>query len=68
MPISPRWRVTVCRWSLEGAREILLARIDSVSQSEIGFDLTNQGLSIAFVVPYHNSMSVTGSLTIGKRG
>lgn len=54
--------------TLEGARDILLARIDSVSQSEVGFDLTNQGLSIAFVVPYHNSMSVTGSLAIGKRG
>ncbi len=49
---------------LGGAERILLGRIDSVSQSEIGFDLTNQGISIAFVVPYQNRVSVTASLTV----
>lgn len=49
---------------VEGASHILLARTDSVSQSEIGFDLTNQGISIAFVVPYQNRISVRGSLTV----
>lgn len=47
-----------------GAREIVLARTDTLSQSETGFDLTNQGLSIAFVVPYQKHMSITGSMIL----
>lgn len=50
--------------SVEGASEILLARIDSVSQSEIGFDLTNQGIAIAFVVSYKNRLDLRATLSV----
>jgi alpha-amylase/alpha-mannosidase (GH57 family) len=53
--------ITLC---VGGAREIVLARIDSVSQSEVGFDLTNQGISIAFVVPYKKKMNLVGTIML----
>jgi 4-alpha-glucanotransferase len=54
-------RITI---TVHGAHNIVLSRTDTVSQSENGFDVTNQGLSIAFVVPYQQYMSVTGSMTL----
>jgi hypothetical protein len=50
--------------TLEGTHSIAVARIDTVSQSEIGFDLTNQGVSIAFVVPYQKHARMSGSMMI----
>lgn len=50
--------------TLEGTHSIAVARIDTVSQSETGFDLTNQGVSIAFVVPYQKHARMSGSMMI----
>lgn len=39
-------------------------KLQTLSQSEEGFDLTVQGLSIAFSFPYENSLAVSGRLEI----
>lgn len=54
--------------SVEGAQKVFVSRTDTLSQSEIGFDLTNQGVSIAFVVPYQKHASVSGSMIIERKG
>lgn len=41
-------------------------KVDTVSQSEGGFDLTNQGLALGFVFPCKLGVSVSGSLSIGN--
>ncbi len=41
-----------------------LFRVDTVSQSESGFDLTNQGLAIGFSVPFSKYLQTSGELEI----
>lgn len=53
--------------TLKGTQTIVIARIDTVSQSETGFDLTNQGVSIAFVVPYQKHVRISGSMMIEEK-
>ncbi|MFA6188392.1 MAG: alpha-amylase/4-alpha-glucanotransferase domain-containing protein [Sulfuricurvum sp.] len=54
--------------TVNAAQQIVLAPTNTVSQSESGFELTNQGISIAFVVPYTQDMSITGSMIIRNKG
>lgn len=53
---------------VDTAEKIVVARIDTVSQSESGFELTNQGISIGFVVPYKQKMNLTGSMILEAEG
>lgn len=50
------------------AQMIVIASTNTVSQNECGFEFTNQGISIGFVVPYNQNMSITGSLTLETQG
>lgn len=53
---------------VDTAEKIVIARIDTVSQSERGFELTNQGVSIGFVVPYQREMNLAGSMILETKG
>lgn len=50
------------------SREIqtCLFRLDTISQSEGGFDHTNQGVSIGFVIPFQYVAEIDGSLLLGE--
>jgi len=45
---------------------VFIAKVDTVSQSESGFDLTNQALSFGFILPFEKGFSLEGSLNIGE--
>lgn len=52
----------------EGAAKIFVTRTDTLSQSETGFEITNQGVSMAFVVPYQKHANVSGSMLLERKG
>ncbi|MCK9372336.1 MAG: DUF1926 domain-containing protein [Sulfuricurvum sp.] len=68
LEIDDPYTATTVTITVREGEKIILSQIDTVSQSEIGFDLTNQGVSIAFVVPYQKSFNVTGSMTLKTKG
>jgi hypothetical protein len=49
---------------VENQVDILYYPLKTVSQSEQGYDLTIQGLSIAFVLPFSKNFSLEGSLEV----
>jgi len=53
---------------VDTAQSIVIARTNTVSQNENGFELTNQGVSIGFIVPYKQEMNLAGSLTLETKG
>ena len=44
--------------------DIYLASLDTLSQSESGFDLMNQGLSIAIICPLKSELELSGSIAV----
>jgi len=44
--------------------EIYICRLDTLSQSEAGFELTNQGISFGFKIPLSGKSGLKGSLEI----
>lgn len=45
--------------------QVHLFSIDTVSQSEGGFDLTNQGVALGFVQPFRHMMTIEGKVHLG---
>ncbi len=45
---------------------IFITRVDTISQSEAGFDHTNQALSFGFIYPFQKLFSLEGSIKVGE--
>ena len=45
--------------------EFIYFTLYTVSQSEIGIDLTEQGITVAFGMPFSKEMNIKGTLSIG---
>jgi hypothetical protein len=51
-------------YSLSINADIFVSRLDTLSQSEAGFDLTNQGLSIGFLFDMHTKTTIIGQVEV----
>ncbi len=51
--------------NLDKEAEFIYFALYTVSQSEIGIDLTLQGLTVAFGMPFNKSLNISGALSIG---
>ena len=51
--------------TVEKEIEFIYFTLYTVSQSEIGIDLTEQGITIAFGMPFSKEMNIKGTLSIG---
>ncbi len=51
-------------FSFDTAVDIYIFRLDTLSQSEAGFELTNQGVSIGFKVPLKRETVLRGSMVL----
>ncbi len=51
-------------FTLSEKTDIYLARLDTLSQSEAGFDLTNQGLTIGFVFDIKPKTNISGQIEV----
>ena len=51
-------------FELEKEIEIFITRLDTLSQSEKGFDSTNQGITLAFKTPFDTKLNFKGKVSI----
>lgn len=51
--------------SFKQPANVLVYQLNTVSQSEGGFDLTNQGICIGFTFPFKKVFSISGDLSVG---
>ncbi len=51
-------------FKLSKKADIYISRVDTLSQSELGFDLTNQAISIGFLFDLTNSFELYGKLKV----
>lgn len=51
--------------TVEKEIEFIYFTLYTVSQSEIGIDLTEQGITVAFGMPFSKEMNIKGTLSIG---
>lgn len=51
-------------FNFENNLNVYIFKVDTVSQSESGFDLTNQGVAIGFVVPFSRFLQIKGELIL----
>jgi len=51
-------------FKLEKEIEVFVTRLDTLSQSEKGFDSTNQGITLAFKTPFDTKLNFKGKVSI----